>query len=92
MTLAATIWWIAMVVALNDVWASDEQWAGWGMIGFIWLFAPVLGGLALLLGVVPGGIAFWRRRQRRDLWSLCLSAASLLVLAVEVAIFVIPAL
>lgn len=64
-----------------------------GMIAFIWVVAPVLGGLALLFGVVPSGIVVWRRRQRRDRWSLYLSGASLLVLVIEVAaIFVAPLL
>jgi hypothetical protein len=93
LTLAATAWWIAMVVALHSVGLdSDRQWAGWGMIGFIYLVGPVLGGLALLFGVIPSAMVYARQRQQRDLWSLGLASASLLAVVLETAVFLLPAI
>jgi hypothetical protein len=45
---------------------------------------PVLGSVLLVLVVIPSGLFFLSRRQRRDLWSLVISAISLLGVIGEV--------
>ncbi len=83
LTLAATLWWLRFFLALRSVSLHDDkQWAGWDAIGFIYLVAPVLGG-GSPLALIPCSILFFRRRDPRDLWSLCLLGGSLLSLTAE---------
>lgn len=50
---------------------------GWTSMIFRFAVAPVIGGGALLAGVIPSGILYARGRQRIDLVSLCISGATL---------------
>ena len=84
LTVAATCGW--MYAAFVDISDADARLdAGLYLIAFTNLIAPVLGGLCLL-SMILSGVFFFRGRQHRDLWSLCLSAGSLFSLIAEVAV------
>jgi len=58
--------------------AITQDSEGWGILIFRYYFAPMLAGGALLLGVVPSALLFWKGgRHRRDRLSLCISGGTL---------------
>ena len=75
-TAIATIHWFWIV--------TNES--GWGAMGFLFFFTPCLGGGSLLLGVIPSGILYSKKRERRDLVSLWLSSCSCVIVAAESAL------
>jgi hypothetical protein len=80
LTLVASLGWFSIAV--------DHELRGGVM--FRSEMGPLLSGVLLLLAVVSGLFYLWRRR-RRDLWSLVLSSAALLlVLGETIALFYIP--
>ena len=85
LTLAATGWWIWFVfMPVRDVYA-EHQTAFLGAIAFVYIVAPALGGISSL-AMIASGVFFFRKRERRDLWSLCLSGVSFFSLVAEVTV------
>jgi len=77
--------WLAVVVALlvAGLWLGIVLTRD-GAAGFLFLLiAPFLSGGSLLLGVIPSGLLYFRKRQRRDWLSLCLSGGSCLSMVGE---------
>jgi hypothetical protein len=76
--LAAVVALLAAGLCLGIVLTRD------GAAGVVFLLiAPFLGGGSLLLGVIPSGILYFQKRQRRDWLSLCLSGCSCLSMVGE---------
>jgi hypothetical protein len=77
--------WLATVLAV----LAAALWLGVvlardGAVGFLFLLiAPFLSGGSLLLGVIPSGVLYFQKRQRRDWLSLWLSGSSCLSVAGE---------
>ncbi len=72
----------ALVALLMLPYGIMKESEGWTSMIFRFGVAPVIGGGALLLGVIPSAILYTRGRQRIDLISLCVSGATFgLVLA-----------
>lgn len=88
LTALATFWWISglMLYEFPKTAAEDEAHmnAGIRVIAFIYLVAPVLGGIALLTLLASAVRIFRPHRHRRDVWSAALSAASIAVLAGQI--------
>jgi len=81
LTAMASLLWVAIIVTQD----------GWGALFYIVLITPCVGGGALLLGLIPSSILYVHSRQRRDLRSIWLSGASVVVVAAETAgLFVYP--
>jgi hypothetical protein len=78
----ATAEWVAIVADGNYCWAAF----GFMMIG------GHLSTASLFLVVLPGAILYFKKRQKRDLWSLWLGGCCFLVLLAEIVlvIWVIP--
>ena len=78
----ATAEWVAIVADGNYCWAAF----GFMMIG------GHLSAASLFLVVLPGAILYFKKRQKRDLWSLWLGGCCFLVLLAEIVlvIWVIP--
>lgn len=84
LTVAAAYWWISglLMNRFPQTAAEDEahQRGGWNCIAFIYLVAPVLGGVSLLC-VIASTIILFRQRQRADygvcFWRVVLSLRSL---------------
>ena len=88
LTIVAAWWWIhGLLVPPNaDVDQEAYERGAMNLVAFLYLVAPALGGISLVC-LILSGIFFFRQRQRRDLWSLCLSGGSLVALIAQVAFF-----
>jgi hypothetical protein len=76
---------VVVTAVFSLVWLSiviDHD--GRGAVASRSVFGPVLGSVLLALVVIPSGVLFLSWRQRRDLWSLLISALSLLGVIGEV--------
>ena len=83
LTIAATCEWIYCAFGrISD--ADGRLNAGLGLTALAYLVAPVLGGVSLGC-MIASGIFFFRRRERLDLWSLCLSGGSFFCIVGQVA-------
>jgi hypothetical protein len=69
----ATVWWIGVVADGNYCWAAFgfEMCLGTSNVGI------------LLLGVIPSGVRYYRKRERRDLTSLWLAGTAFVILLTE---------
>ncbi len=80
--------WLTVVLAV----IATALWLGIvltkdGVVGVVFLFvAPFLSGGSLLLAVIPSGVLYSQKRQRRDWLSLWLSGCSFLSVAGEIII------
>jgi hypothetical protein len=82
LTLLASLGWMIGLRIPADVNQELHEQAGLYLIGFLYVVAPALGLLALVC-TIAAGIYFARGRQSLDLWSLCLSAGSLVALVAQ---------
>ena len=78
----ATAEWVAIVADGNYCWSAF----GFMMIG------GHLSAASLFLVVLPSAVLYFKRRHKRDLWSLWLGGCSFLILLAEIVlvIWVIP--
>jgi hypothetical protein len=82
----------ALAVLLTVVWVgivADGNYC-WSAFAFTMSVVPLSGGI-LLLGVIPSGILYFRKGQRRDRMSLLLAGCSFIVVIVEItSLWIIP--
>src|SRR5262249_23507463 len=78
----ATAEWVAIVADGNYCWSA---------FGFM-MIEGHLSAASLFLVVLPSAVLYFKRRQKRDLWSLWLGGCSFLILLAEIVlvIWVIP--
>lgn len=74
LTVAATAYWIVIIVDGNYCWAA---------FGFAMGMAAPLGSGTLVLVLLPSAYLYLRDKQRRDLKIFCLAAGSILALVIE---------
>jgi hypothetical protein len=80
LAIIATVLWFGIVT-------NPDGWSG---LGFMFMVAPIVGGISLLFGVIPSAILYFQKRQRRDLLSLRMSGCScLLVVGETAALFIL---
>jgi hypothetical protein len=78
--------WLAVVLAV----VATAFWVGivadgiycWAAFAFSMCLGPLNVGI-LLLGVIPGSVLYYRKRERRDLTSLRLAGCAFVILLVE---------
>jgi len=84
--ISKVVHWASWLAAIFAVLAT----LGWAMIladgNYCWsafaftMMAVSLGGVTLLVGVIPSSVLYYQNRQRRDLKSLWLAGCSLVIL------------
>jgi len=72
--LIVTIGWVSII---------SDKGAGSAAMGFLAYVSPAMLGVSLLFTGIPSGVLYFMHRQKRDLFSLVVSSATLLVTAVE---------
>ena len=70
-----------LVALLMLPYGITKESEGWTSMIFRFALAPAIAGGALLAGVIPSAILYARGRQRIDLISLCISGATLALVA-----------
>lgn len=83
--LAHGISWLAVIstAIVTAMWFTIvSKKDGWGAIGFL-ITALCLGGGTFLFGVIPSGVLYFKKRERRDLLSLWMSGFSCIAVAGE---------
>ncbi len=71
---------VVCVTALPYAVTKDSE--GWSSLFFMLFLAPLIGGVALVLGVIPSAVLFWRWRRTVDRVSPCISVITFLLIVI----------